>query len=202
MSSKLKLISSALLLLGDKPTNTLGDDAPNSVKSAEVLYDIYYPVILSERVWRFAVKQAPLSKISGPPKVANWAYAYELPEDYLLISHLQPDREFEIIGNYLYTNLNNTDSLNPPTLFYTYKVDEGVLPSYFEAYLVERLASLFAMKITNEPSITQLWAQSAELRKRDAIALDNQSQTSQTLPGNIMVEAHYGVDGWLGIRNT
>jgi hypothetical protein len=199
MSSKLRIISSALLLLGDKATVTLGDDATNSVKSAEILYDIYYPVILSERVWRFAVKSAPLSMINGASKVDGWTYAYELPEDFLLISHLQPDREFEIIGTYLYTNLNNTDSLNVPTLFYTYKVNEGILPPYFEAYLIERFAALIAMKITNEPTITQLWAQSAELRKRDAIALDNQSQTSQTLPGNIMVEAHYGIGNLLGI---
>ena len=200
MSSDVKLISSALLLLGDKATNSLGSDAPNSVQGAKVLYDIYYPVILSERVWSFALKSAPLSMINGAPKVDGWSYAYELPEDYLLISHLQPDRQFKIHGTYLYTNLNNTDVNHPPTLFYTYKVDEGILPSYFEGYLVERLASLFAMKITNEPSIAQMWAQSAEQRKKDAITLDSQSQTSQVLPGNAMIEAHYGGARILGIN--
>lgn len=198
MATKIEFISSALLLLGDKGTNTLGSDASANVKSAEVLYDLYYPIILSERVWRFALKSSVISKVVNPPNINQWNYAYQLPEDYLLISHLQPNRQYEIVGTYLYANLDNTNPDDLPTLFYTHKVNESILPAYFQPYLIEKLASIFAMKVTNNANIAQLWAQSADLRKRDAIALDYQSQTSQQIPSNSVVAAHYGLGLNLG----
>lgn len=196
MATKIDIISSALLLLGDKSTITLGADASAHVKSAEILYDGYYKSILGERLWRFALKTYVMPLATNQPKIGVWRYVYQLPADILLISHVQPLEDYEIFGNYLYTNVANTDSNNPPTLIYTHHVTENNLPPYFTSYLIERMAALFAMKVTNDPSIAQFWAQTSELKKRDAVALDYQSQTSQLLPSNEVVSAHFG----LGLR--
>ena len=191
MTSKLELINAALLLLGDKASITLGSDASNDFKSAEILYDLFYPTILAERIWLFALKASVINYIPSALKIKGYEYAYGLPEDYLLISHLQPDRPYEIFGIHLHTSLS-PDSPDLPTLFYTHKVSEGQLPAYFIAYLVQRLAALFAMKITNEMPIAQIWGQSSEQKLREAVALDRQSQTTQQIKSNLMLEAHYG----------
>ena len=192
MSSKQQLINAALLLLGDKASITIGSDASNNYRSCEILYDLFYPTLLAERIWRFAIKASVINLIPNATKIDKWEYAYGLPEDYLLISHLQPDRNYIIYGTYLYTNLSNKNEASPPTLFYTHKVSEGQLPPYFITYLVQRLAALFAMKVTNEPNIAQLWTQSAGEKLREAVAHDMQSQTTMKIDSNLMLSAHYG----------
>jgi len=192
MASKIDIISNALKLLGAQGTDTIGEDATDIVKAIRDFYDPEYRSILGSRYWSFALKGAVLSKLAGQLKVTGWEYTYAIPEDYLLISHMQPKSRYEIIGNVIYTNTNNTDSNNLPTLFYTHTVSEEVLPPHFSSYLERHFAAIFAMPVTQDVNVATLWANQAKLMRNDSVVADSQSQTSKRFENNYAEAAFYG----------
>lgn len=187
MATKIQIISSALILLGENPTNTIGTDAPKAVQTMLVLYDIFYKALLSMNRWNFALKSAPLSKINGAPKIDGWAYAYELPEDYLLISKLQPQNDFKIFGTYLYTNINNEVAGQYPTLIYVHRINESFLPAYFTEIWILKLASINAMNITANENLASRLEAKFEALLRKSQALDAQSQSPEDISGKLQI---------------
>lgn len=188
MASKLQIINAAFVLLGHRSVNNLGDNSGEDVKKAEALYDLYYPSFLTYYSWRFALKQFPLSEVTNPPEVREYEYAYQLPSDYLSIYKMSPSAQYEIYGTLLYTNLSPSDDLK---IYYTHKIDEGLLPEYFVEFLIEKFAEIFAMPITQQPELAQLWGQSAQAKLSRAMALDSQSQTSLSIIDNPLGRAKY-----------
>jgi len=187
MSSKVSIINAAFLLLGHRAVNNLGDDSGEDVKKAVALYDIYYPSLLTYYPWRFALKQFPLVAPSSFDTIVGYQYAYYIPNDYLSIFEIQPLGNYKIYGSLIYTNLNDPNL----KLFYTHKVSEENLPDYYVQFLVEKFAELFAMPITQQPELAQMWGQSAERQLNRATALDSQSQTSDSFKDNPLGRAKY-----------
>lgn len=196
MSSKLQIINAAFLLLGAEPVTNLGSSARQDVINAEALYDIYYLSLLTRTSWRFALKQYTLSQVNDFPEITGYNYAYQLPNDYLQIYSLDPMDRYEIYGTLLYTNLNPTAL----KLYYTHKVSEANLPVYYVEFLVEKFAELFALMITQEAELAQLWGMSAKEKLNRAMTLDNQQQPSLSILSNPIGSAKmgYGV-GFYGI---
>ena len=186
MSSKLDIINASFILLGHRSVNNLGDNSGEDVKKASKLYDIFYPAYLTRYSWRFAIKQFELSQVANAPEVSGYNYAYQLPSDYLSIYKVDPQAQYEIYGTYLYINISSDLKL-----YYTYKVSEGILPEYFVEWIIEEFAALFAMPITQQVELAQLWGQSAQLKLNRAIALDSQSQTSLSIISNPLGQAKY-----------
>lgn len=186
MSSKLEIINAAFLLLGHRSVNNLGDNSGEDVKKASALYDIYYESFLTNYQWNFAIKQFELNEVTSAPKVERFNYAYQLPPDYLYLVQIEPLAEYRVYGNLLYTNLSKDVKM-----YYTHRVSEGSLPAYYLEFIIEKFAELFAMPITQQPELVQLWGQSAELKLNKAIALDDQSQTSISISNNPLVQAKY-----------
>lgn len=186
MSSKLDIINSAFILLGHDSVNNLGDNSREDVKKASNLYDVYYPAFLTRYYWRFALKQFMISQSTSAPKVKGYNYSYQLPNDYLSIYKTEPLANYEIYGQYLYINISSNLKL-----YYTYRVSESDIPHYYLEWIIEEFAALFAMPITQQMQLMQIWAQSASLKLSRAIALDNQSQTSLSIVDNPLGKAKY-----------
>lgn len=191
MSSKVEIINAAFLLLGHRAVNNLGDNSGEDVKKAVALYDIYYPSLLTRYAWRFALKQFPLSAPADFDAVLGYQYAYQLPNDYLSIYKISPSGQYEIYGQLIYTNLNDPNL----KLYYTAAVSEEVLPNYYIEFLVEKFAELFAMPITQQTELVQIWGNSASEKLNRAIALDSQSQTSLSFTDNPLGRAKYSYIG-------
>lgn len=187
MSSKVAIINAAFLLLGADPVNNLGDSAPQPVKKAIDIYDIYYPSLLTRYAWRFALTQFPLVRVSDFDEIPGYNYAFQLPNDYLEIYKLSPMANYEIYGQLLYTSILPTDL----KLFYTAYVSEENLPVYYVEYLVEKFAELFAMPITQQPQLMQLWGESAKEKLNRAIMLDSQQQPSLIVTYNPLGQAKF-----------
>ncbi len=190
MSSKLSIMNAAFLHLGTTGVNNIGDDAPDIVKRMSQIYDIYYESLLTCNYWRFALKQSELSKqVDGTyDKVLGFDYAYQLPSDYLVAYKVEPQGVYKIYGNLIYSNLSSNLKL-----YYTHKVSEANLPPYYVTFLTEKFAHLFAMPVTQDVNIAMAWDRAADLSKNMAIALDDQSQTSEMLQYAPLVSAKYGL---------
>lgn len=192
MATKVDIINAAFLLLGAHAVNNLGDNAPDEVKKCIALYNIYYPALLTDYQWRFSIKQFQLALSSGAPTIVGYQYAYQIPNDVLSIYSLYPSNNYQIYGDLLYCNLGG-----PVFLYYMAYVPESMLPEYYIRYLIEKFAEIFAMPLTQDKELLELWGQSAELALNKAIALDGQSQPSLTLRYNPLGEAKYS-GSWFG----
>jgi hypothetical protein len=190
MASKQSIMNAAFLHLGTTGVNSLGDDAPDIVKQMSQMYDIYYDSLLASNYWRFALKQTPLSK---QPKeafdpVLGFDNAYKLPSDYLLVYKIEPQGVYKIYGNLIYSNISSNFKL-----YYIHKVSEASLPPYYITFLAEKFAHLFAMPVTQDVNLAIAWDKASENSRKMAIALDDQSQTSEILQYAPLVSAKYGL---------
>lgn len=187
MATKLSIISSAFMLLGKEAVNSLGESASPTVKSCALLYDNYYDSLLTLYPWRFAITQFTLNLVASPLTVPNFNYAYQLPSDYLNIIQVDPLTDFAIYEDVLYCNI--AQGLK---LFYTTRVPEGLLPPYYVVFLIEKFAELFAMRLTENDQLVQLWGDSAQDKLNRAIGLDAMSQPSTVIQDNRVAAAKYG----------
>lgn len=186
MASKIDIINAAFVLLGHRSVNNLGDNSGEDVKKASAIYDLYYDSFLTYYDWRFALKKVQMSQIANPTEVTGYNYAYQIPPDFLRIYKISPASQYEIYGTYIYTNIDS-----PVDIYYTYRVPEGILPAYYIEFLIEKFAELFAMPITQQPELVQIWGASAEDKLNRATAIESQSQTSLTFADKPLAQAKY-----------
>ena len=186
MTSKLKIINAAMLVLGHNSVKDIGDDSPVAVIAASNLYDIYYPSILSSGYWRFAIKQQELAQINNPDSFEGWNYAYQIPVDFIAIEHIEPVSNYIINGTSIYSNISQDLKL-----YYFHEVSEGILPVYFVTFIIEKMAAIFAMKITQQPQLAHFSERNAANSRNTAIQLDRNNQPSMRMIQNPIANAKY-----------
>jgi len=152
-TSKLKIISSALVLIGAAPINSL-NDAGAGADTAEALYESSLENILTLHRWRFTMKQAQLSRSAEKP-LYNWKYSFYLPNDYLFLEKTS-SIDYDIIGDRLYSNDNNI------FIEYGFRASESNFPAWFTKTLEYFLASEFAIPITGNATKAQFYAERFE----------------------------------------
>lgn len=144
MASKIDLINSALILVGDKPLNSLTEDRRASVV-AVALYDQVVKAEISKHRWGFARRVIPLNQLTTTPAIKAYRYAYQMPSDILVAVRLIPSEyDYKRYGKEIYSNQNEV------SLDYISMVDESYFPTYFERLLTYALARDFATSIRDE----------------------------------------------------
>lgn len=181
MANKLTIISNAYALLGKGIITDISSSAPTQVQQCVQLYDSFYNAFLaSHNYWAFAIRSFVLNQVTIFPVIYGYQYAYQLPSDWIAIfSPDIPGTPYCIIGDLLYTNFENA-----PTLLYLASVDEGQLPSYYEAFLTWGMARIFAMPVTQQLPLAQWCAQLEQKAKMDAIRTDQNNQPPKQFVSN------------------
>jgi len=139
-TSKIKIISNALIAIGDAPISSL-DDAGAGAIVAKNFYPSSYRNALSMHRWRFAAKKMQLSRLAEAP-LADFKYQYQLPSDYIQLHRCDGGNDYEIYEDKIYTDYETL------VIDYTYEVSEDFLPAYFVKALEWFLAAEFAIPIT------------------------------------------------------
>lgn len=178
-SSKIDIIGAAYALLGKEPPTSLGSSAPSNVKTCSFLYDIYYKALLTRHQWHFARRNQKLVQVSDFPSVVGYNYAYQIPSGYLRIYKLDPIVDYEIFGTSLYCNVSDG-----PTVYYIAYVPEGEIPEWYVEFLVEKMAAVFAMKITHDPNIMNHYEELSSKKLNRCIAIDAGSQPNEVIQNN------------------
>ena len=175
--TSIDLASNALLLIGEETISSFTDDSTAALVAAN-LYELTFESLLTLHPWRFASKQATLSRLTDTP-VTDWAYAYQLPSDFMVAQHIDDATEmYQIYGDKLYSD-NTTVILD-----YTFKPDESFLPAYFAELLEYRLAAVFAIPITESATKGDYYAQLAERQMTKSKTIDSQMSPSSAPVGN------------------
>ncbi len=186
MASKIDIISNAFLLLGQGAVNNIGETAPQHVKDAVNLYDMFYTSYLASYPWSFCLKQFTLNRLTSFTQISGYTFAYQLPSGWLSIYRVDPLSDYMIVGDLIYSNTSD-----PFKIFASTYVDESKLPVYYVAYLVEQMAAVFAMPMTQNPNIAMEWGQSALKKLGHAKQLNNANEPSPILRSNPVAQAHY-----------
>jgi len=157
MASKIDLINSALILVGDKPLNSLTESRRAAVV-ANQLYPSTFESELNKHRWGFARDIQQLSLLVEKPKDDRYNYAYQLPADLLVAVRVIPNEyDYRRYGYQIYSNQPELK------LDYIRKVTEAELPSYFVRLMEYALARDFAAGIRDEAK----WFQTMDIRYKE-----------------------------------
>lgn len=170
--TKVEIISNSLALLGQKPINSLQNQ--NSITTAaEQAFNFLLPTILSTGFWRFATKIVQLSQLNITPPVTQWAFAYELPADFLKMVRLYPHNwAYELYTDkVMYSNVEG-----PQFIEYVFQPEIGQLPFYFNAYLVYKIAEYLALSNAQDVQFSQKLNSDMGIAMATALAADAQNR--------------------------
>ena len=110
MVSKIDICNQGLVLIG---ANTIASFTDNTVESkvANQLYETTLRSLLTKARWRFATKQAQLTKLATDP-LDKWDSAYQIPNDAILIHTVTVSDNVIVFDRYneeLFTNTSSSD---------------------------------------------------------------------------------------------
>ena len=187
--SKFDICNKALVLVG---ANTISSFTQNTTESkvANQLYESTLENLLTRCRWRFASKQAQLSKNSSNPD-ARYDSSYALPSDAHIIHTVTVGDDiikYDRYGQNLFTNTTSSDTVIAD---YTFQPSESIFPPYFKQTLVFELASLFAGAIARNDQLSELYHKRSIAQLAIAKATDGQAQTTRRL----------NVDRFRNVRN-
>lgn len=153
MTSKVSIISEAVVKLGGKPVSSLDEDR-KPVTVLVNLFDSTYEAALTMHRWRFAMAKRDLARLSATP-LNEWQYAFQLPTDppYLLAIRTYPSIDYEIFEDKLYAN-STTCALD-----YVFRPAISALPAYFAKTLSLMLAVEGAIPVTGKQTYRDAFVQ-------------------------------------------
>lgn len=187
--SKFDICNKALVLVG---ANTISSFTQNTTESkvANQLYESTLENLLTRCRWRFASKQAQLSKNTANPD-ARYDSSYALPNDAHIIHTVTVGDDvikYDRYGQNLFTNTTSSDTVIAD---YTFQPSESIFPPYFKQTLVFELASLFAGAIARNDQLSELYHKRSIAQLAIAKSTDGQAQTTRRL----------NVDRFRNVRN-
>ena len=170
MSTSIDIVSNALLLVGDSPISSF-DDPGAGAQIASAIYGDTYTSLLSEHPWGFAFKELRLSKLSQVPDIeTNYSYAFQLPPDMIRLWAILPYSNYTIVGSLLYSNQTEIMAR------YIYQPEEVDLPPHFVKALEYKLASDFAISVTEDTQKSQFYEQKYLRQISLARSIDSQGR--------------------------
>lgn len=183
-STKIGLISSALVLCGETPLNSLSDNRYGATVGSN-LFELLYENELQSHPWRFSMKKAALSRLNVTP-LNQYAYVHQIPADCLLVRHVYPITDYDIYGDRIYSN-NTTVELD-----YQFKPGVGDVPAYFATLMTYALARDMVKPITESDKAVQIM-EGKYARQRDrAMYADSQGRPNQAVVHSPFVAARQG----------
>lgn len=166
--TKIKIISDALILVGEKPLQSLSDDRYGATVGSN-LFERTYENELQSNPWRFSMKKAALSRLVVTP-LNQYAYAYQIPADCLLVRHVYPRTYYEIFGDRIYTDATSVE------LDYQFKPDITAVPAYFSTLMVYALARDMVKPITESDTGVKTFAAKYVMQRDRAMYADAQAR--------------------------
>ena len=176
--SSIALCARALLKIGAASITSF-DDGTAEAEIAVNLYGSVRDGMLSSHPWNFATAQATLPRLVAEP-VADYAYAYQLPPDFLRALSAGPTGRGRGLTYRIAETRLHSDA-NQLVLTYIFRPDETGYPPFFDQALIARLAAEFCIPLTDSTSRAETLFRLAGDAFREAKIIDSQQAT----PGRI-----------------
>lgn len=183
--SSIDICSHALVKLGANGISSFNEETTEA-HVAKQLYDLTVEALLAAYPWRFALKQTRLARLSVTPD-ADYAYAYELPNDCVRILSAGPSYrgsglDYRIVNRQLQTNGDQV------ILTYLRRPDEQDFPAFFVEALVAKLAVEFCLPLTESTTRTEYLKKNAAEIIQAARLVDSQQAVPQAFQDFSLIE--------------
>ena len=172
-NTKVGLISKALMLIGEKPLESLSDDRYGATVGAN-LFEVIYEDELQSNRWRFAMEKNALSQVVGAP-INEWANIFQIPTNCLLPIGVYPPQPYEIYGDKIYTDATSV------TLEQLIKPEITDVPAYFALLMVYALRKNMIKPITESDNAEQLAVRQYNAQRAKAQYADAQSRPARPI---------------------
>lgn len=184
LTSKVSIISAALVHLGENPIAADSDDSRGN-RAAQAVYDIIRRSKLASHPWRFALKQQTLTPIADEtdPESTEFENMYQRPADALLIWGLTSQRKFRTYATQI--GANDDD----PKLIYIADVDAPSLFAPFVEALMYEIAAACAVTVTQSVNKAQYYKGLAKEAWRGARLKDSQQGWPVEIPLDIILNS-------------
>ena len=163
--------SNALQMIGAGSISSF-DDPGAGAAVAKALYEPLLTAMLTDTYWRFAMKKQSLNRLSQTPN-NEFKYAYQIPTDSLKVERVYPRIFYKIYRDLIYTDASTID------IDYVYRPETSLIPSYFTLAFTYKLASEFALSVTDDVAKNGLYEQKFREAQGKAFTADAQ-QNPQT----------------------
>lgn len=176
--SAIALCSRALIRIGASTIASFDDGTAES----EVAANLFPPLrdaLLSSHPWNFATGQVSLPRLVAEP-VADYAYAYQLPADFLRALSAGPSGRGQGLVYRLAENRLHCDS-DTAVLTYIFRPGEASFPPFFDQVLIARLAAEFCIPLTESTARAEFLFRLAEDEFRRAKLIDGQQHTPSAI---------------------
>jgi hypothetical protein len=166
MASDIDIASNALQEIGAKSISSF-DDPGAGAAVAKALYERITRALLTKTYWGFALKKQQLNRLSQTP-LNEFKYAHQIPTDCLKVQRTYPRIYYKIYRDLIYS-----DSIDVE-IDYIFRVDTTLFPAYFELALTYKLASEFALAVTDNEQKNLIYEEKFRQALADAFAADAQ----------------------------
>ena len=180
MSSKIEIASNSLVRIGVPPISSLTEGGAAGIV-ANNLYEPTILAVLTESRWRFSAAKRLLARLTSKP-LNEFSYAYQLPSDMILLYRTIPNVDYEIFENKLYSNMSSI------SVDYLFRPDESRWPPYFQLMIEYKLAAEFALTVTNNRSLHELFEQKYILQAKKARFADAQGRPADPIERSSYIE--------------
>lgn len=178
-NSALDVASNALFLMGADSISSF-TDSTSEAKVANALYEDIVQSSFASHRWRFATKQATLTRLDAKP-TGRYDAQYHIPSSCVTVIAATVNDvpiKYDIYQNKL---LCDEDSSSTLVLDFVERASESEWPSYFTTAVEFSLAGTFAITLARDASLAQLMDQKANLLFTKARQIDSQQQTTRKL---------------------
>ena len=190
MTTDIDIASNALLLIGDSPINSFTESGAGATV-AKAMYTATKKMMLSEHPWTFALKEQYLNRLSAQPDdETNYEYAFQLPGELIRVLAVFPYSNYTIVGDLLYSNELVLLAR------YIYDVAESQLPPHFIKALEYKLASDFAMSVTENTIKAEFYEKKYMMQLSAARTIDSQNKPQTPIIDSPFVDVRYNGGMW------
>jgi hypothetical protein len=164
------------------------DDPGAGAAVAKALYEPLLISLLTNTYWRFAMKKQSLNRLSQTP-LNEFKYAFQIPVDSLKIQRVYPRINYQVYRDLIYTDASSLE------IDYAFRSDTTLFPSYFVLALTYKLASEFALSVTDDAGKNQLYEQKFRLALGEAYTADAQQHPQTPIVDSPFTDVRYNGNG-------
>lgn len=178
-NSALDVASNALFLMGADSISSFTASTAEA-KVANALYEDIVQSSFASHRWRFATRQATLTRLDTKP-TGRWDAAYHIPSSVITVTAVTVDElpiKYDVYQNKIHCDAVSSDTV---VMDYVDRSSESDWPSYFTTAVEFQLAATFAITIARDASLSQLLEQKANMLFTKARQIDSQQQTTRKL---------------------
>lgn len=151
MATQMDIINAALIALGESPAISINDNT-KPMRLVRAIYEMKRDSLLREHPWKCCIKQTILSPPLATAPPFAWAYAFQLPADFLRLVRLDYlNTPFQIEGKTLLC-----DSSSVPFVYVFQNVTEGTWDVMLAEAMSAKLAYELVMPITADAQKKQI----------------------------------------------